>query len=237
MTYKTEFPKDVRKLEALVRARGFGGTLPERGRLAPPPAPSGIAALDAQLGGGLPRGAITEVVGPGSSGRTGLVLATVAQATRAGEAAAYVDAADCLDPRSAARAGAVLERLLWIRCGPGSAAPGGGPGDDAWQAANLVAAAGGFGVVALDIGGLRKHEAAAWQRKPWVRLQRAVEGTPAALVVLSARRLTGSAAGAVLELRREGAAWDGLLGGVAVRAEVRKGGARGPFGRAAWEVA
>jgi hypothetical protein len=69
-------------------------------------------------------------VGAASSGCTRLVLSVLAEATRAGEVAAYIDATDCLDPRSAAQAGIVLDRLLWVRCrgaGPGQEKIGDGP--------------------------------------------------------------------------------------------------------------
>src|SRR5579863_4728633 len=80
---------------------------------------SGIAALDA-LTGGLPRGCLTEICGPASSGRTTLLLAALAAATRRGEFCAVVDASDALDPYSAAEAGVELDRLLWVRCGENS---------------------------------------------------------------------------------------------------------------------
>src|SRR5580698_7493601 len=76
---------------------------------------SGIAAMDA-LTGGLPRGCLTEICGPASSGRTTLLLAALASATHRGEFCAVVDASDALDPHSAAAAGIELERLLWVRC-------------------------------------------------------------------------------------------------------------------------
>ena len=80
---------------------------------------SGIPALDA-LTGGLPRGCLTEICGPASSGRTTLLLAALAAATRRGEFCAVVDASDALDPHSAAAAGVDLDRLLWVRCGEDS---------------------------------------------------------------------------------------------------------------------
>src|ERR1700691_1899154 len=101
-------------------------------RLAVRPAPemvsSGIAMMDA-LTGGLPRGCLTEICGPASSGRTTLLLAALAAATRRGEFCVVVDASDALDPQSAAAAGGELDRLLWVRCGEGpppksSAKPG-----------------------------------------------------------------------------------------------------------------
>jgi hypothetical protein len=85
-------------------------------RPAPEMVSSGIPAIDA-LTGGLPRGCLTEVCGPASSGRTALLLAALAAATRRGEFCAVVDASDALDPQSVAAAGVDLERLLWVRCG------------------------------------------------------------------------------------------------------------------------
>ena len=88
-------------------------------RLAIRPAPemvsSGIPAIDT-LTGGLPRGCLTEICGPASSGRTTLLLAALSAATRRGEFCVVVDASDALDPQSAAAAGVELERVLWVRC-------------------------------------------------------------------------------------------------------------------------
>jgi RecA/RadA recombinase len=88
-------------------------------RPAPATVPSGIAQIDA-LTGGLPRGTLTEIFGPASSGRTSLVLTALAEATRRQEVCALVDAGDSLHPESAAAAGMDLQRLLWIRCGQDS---------------------------------------------------------------------------------------------------------------------
>jgi hypothetical protein len=85
-------------------------------RPAPEMVTSGIPALDT-LTGGLPRGCLTEICGPASSGRTGVMLAALASATRRGEYCAVIDAGDVLDPHSATAAGVDLDRLLWVRCG------------------------------------------------------------------------------------------------------------------------
>jgi recombination protein RecA len=85
-------------------------------RPAPEMLSSGIAAINA-LTGGWPRGCLTEIYGPASSGRTTLLLAALAAATRRSEFCVLVDASDALDPRSAADAGVDLDRLLWVRCG------------------------------------------------------------------------------------------------------------------------
>jgi hypothetical protein len=88
-------------------------------RPAPEMVSSGIPALDT-LTGGLPRGCLTEICGPASSGRTTLLLAALAAATRRGEFCALIDASDTLDPQSAAASGVELDRLLWVRCGESS---------------------------------------------------------------------------------------------------------------------
>ena len=85
-------------------------------RPAPEMVTSGIDALDA-LTGGLPRGCLSELCGPASSGRTSIMLAALAAATRRGEYCALIDANDTLDPQSIAAAGVDLDHLLWVRCG------------------------------------------------------------------------------------------------------------------------
>ena len=78
---------------------------------------TGIAQVDVLLGGGFPRGSLVELCGRGSSGRTSLYLALLAQATVQQQACALVDVSDSLDPISLAAAGVDLARLLWVRCG------------------------------------------------------------------------------------------------------------------------
>jgi len=151
--------------------------------------PCGFATLDALLGGGLPRGAISELAGPG--GRTSLALAILGAATRRGETVAWVDAANALDPRSARGAGVDAARLLWVR-------PEGERRERlALKAADLILDAGGFAFVVLDLteaetptaGGPRRtpsrrrrrgRDRSAW----WVRLARKVEGTPTVLLCI-----------------------------------------------------
>lgn len=82
-----------------------------------PVAATGIPAVDELLEGGLPLGAITEIVGPECSGRTSFALSFVAQMTQAEKVCAWIDVSDTLDPESAAAVGMDLSRLLWVRCG------------------------------------------------------------------------------------------------------------------------
>ena len=82
-----------------------------------PVAATGIRVIDELLEGGLPLGAITEVVGPECSGRTSLALSFLAQMTQAEKVCAWIDVSDTLDPESAAAMGVDLSRILWVRCG------------------------------------------------------------------------------------------------------------------------
>ena len=98
---------------------------PLRGEDRRRPLSTGIGELDALLDGGFPRGQLSEIHGPASSGRTGVLLALLARTTRAGALAALVDPLDRFDPGSAAAAGIDLSRLLWLRgprCTPEDAA-------------------------------------------------------------------------------------------------------------------
>jgi hypothetical protein len=84
-------------------------------RIAPSMISTGIASVDA-LAGGLPCGALTEICGPPSSGRTSLLLSTLASLTQQQHVCALVDVSDSFDPLSAATAGVDLRQLLWVRC-------------------------------------------------------------------------------------------------------------------------
>jgi len=170
---------------------------------------TGMADLDACLRGGVPRGHLSEIAGPCSSGRTTLLLALVAAATRRGEIAAIVDAFDTLDAGSVAAADVDSDRLLWVR---GDAAPA--PPlvdraiDRALKAVTLVLQAGGFGLVALD---LADAPPVALKRLPfttWLRLQRMVEGRETACVLVVPQPVARSAGGVTLTLGAT-AAWAG----------------------------
>jgi len=181
--------------------------------------PSGISDFDAELGG-IPRGAVTDIFGLASSGRTSLLLALMAQATAREEFCAVVDANDTFDPTSAAAAGVALERLLWIRTG--------GNAEHALKATDLLLQAGGFGVVAMDLGDIAPETARRISLASWYRLRRAVENTPTALVVVERTPLARACATLALECARRRVQWSGasgcsqILRGVTFAAERRK---------------
>lgn len=194
------------RAEAALRARKLDCTLtsalPAR-PLGDATAPTGIAPLDERLGGGLPRGQLSEIVGARSSGRTALVLRVLAAAARRGEIAALVDTFDQLDVASAAAAEIDLDRLLWIRgasvpC-PLTPAP---VIERAVKALNLVLQAGGFGVVAIDLAEAPAPALRAIPFTTWLRVQRTIEGSDTACVIVGPQPLGRSAGG--LTLRLEG---------------------------------
>src|SRR3989441_3035644 len=75
--------------------------------------PTGAITLDVALGvGGLPRGRVTEIYGPESSGKTTLALHVVAEAQRLGGIAAFIDAEHALDPIYARKLGVNIDELL-----------------------------------------------------------------------------------------------------------------------------
>jgi hypothetical protein len=79
--------------------------------------PTGVDSVDTLLDGGLPVGAVTEMIGAECSGRTALALSFVAQVTKAERVCAWIDVSNALSPESAAASGIDLNRLLWVRCG------------------------------------------------------------------------------------------------------------------------
>lgn len=184
----------LRALESQVESALAGRVLSPfsvRERHAPQPLPTGVRAIDA-LTGGLPRGALTEICGPASSGRTSLLLAVLAEVTGREEICALVDAGDAFDPQSAAAAGVRLQQLLWVRC---SAV------EQALKAADLLLQAGGFGLVAVDLGDVPPQTARRVPLTSWFRFRRAVENTPGVLLVLEQEPFAKSCASLVLRMQ------------------------------------
>ena len=195
-------------LESLLRARQLDRTLTTT---LPPveydAAACGVTALDVHLGGGFPRGQVSELVGRRSSGRTSLLHQMLAAATARGELVALVDALDMFDVESAATAGVDLERLLWIR-GLVVANPGmchdmnQRAMEQAVRALTLVLQAGNFGLVVFDV---IDAPIEALRRLPfttWLRLQRMVEGRETICVLVGHEPMARSAAGLTVHIRR-----------------------------------
>jgi recombination protein RecA len=165
--------------------------------------PAGIQEFDA-LTGGLPRGSITEIHGPLSSGRTSLLAAMLASASTRGECCALVDANNVFDPTSAAASGLHLPNLLWVRCG--------GNPENALKATDLLIQGGGFGLVAMDLANVPVEVARRVPLASWYRFRRAIENTPTVMVILEREHTLKSCASLTIGMRREGALWSGAPG-------------------------
>src|SRR5215469_1602994 len=183
-------------------------------RPAPETASTGLSQLDA-LTGGLPRGCLTEICGPDSSGRTSVLLSALAAATRREEVCTLIDANDSFHPQSAAAAGIHLERLLWIRCGANTQSSWAckpasleewerqrmeDPVEQALRAADLLLQSSGFGMVAIDLAGVPVKMVRRIPLTTWFRFRRTVENTPTILLVIGEQSCAQSCATLSLRL-------------------------------------
>src|SRR5262249_31779240 len=160
--------------------------------------------LDSPLGA-IPRGALTEISGPASSGRTSLLCSLLAAATANGEVCALIDVDNVFDPASASNAGVRLSQVLWVRCG--------GNVDHAIRAADLLAQAGGFGLVAIDLGNTPVKIVHRLPLAVWFRLRHAVQDTKTALISVAQRVHAHSCSELKIQLTRDRAIWRGKLPG------------------------
>jgi recombination protein RecA len=114
----------------------------DRGSMAIETVPTGALALDIALGaGGLPRGRVTEIFGPESSGKTTLALHVVAEAQRNGGICAFVDAEHALDPVYAKAIGVDVDELLISQ--PDT-------GEQALEITDMLVRSGALDVVVID---------------------------------------------------------------------------------------
>jgi hypothetical protein len=172
--------------------------------------PTGITSLDA-LTGGLPRGAISEIFGPPSSGRTSTMVSIFAEAIARDEVCALVDGNDAFDPKSAASAGVELNRLLWVRCHKL---------DQVLKSTDLLLQGGGFGRVVMDLTDLPLSHTRSIPLASWFRFQRTIEKTPTVLLVMSPESVVQSAAALVLRMEMRTAEWSTVLNGLNLNVEV-----------------
>jgi len=201
-------------LESLLRARKLDVTIAPFGPGGEPlspaldqarVAPTGVASLDAALGGGLRRGHLSDIAGTPSSGRTTLVVGALAAATSRGEAVALVDTCDTFDPASAGAHGVDLSHLLWVRPAP---APGGAVAS-AVKAFSLVLQAGGFGLAVFDLADAAPAALRGLPSTTWMRLARIVEGSDTVALLVGADRLARSAGGATIACETAVVEWRG----------------------------
>jgi hypothetical protein len=218
-------------LTTLLQARKLDGTLTRPLTTGIPVTSTGVEAFDQDFAG-WPRGHVSEVVGPASSGRTSVVMASLAAATARGGVVALVDVADRCDPASAAEAGVDLDRLLWVR-GPSMTwgAPHSTVGDLAvrrgLRAFDLIVRAGGFAIVVLDLSDVPERMVRALPASTWLRLAHVHEGRDTVGLLMGTVPMGRSAGGVSLSLQGTGE-WTGTsaqsrrLTGVAVRGQVAR---------------
>ena len=104
--------------------------------------PTGSLELDIALGvGGIPRGRVTEIFGPESSGKTTVALHVIAEAQKAGGAAAFIDAEHALDPVYASNLGVDIDNLLVSQ--PDT-------GEQALEIAEALVRSGAIDVIVID---------------------------------------------------------------------------------------
>lgn len=168
---------------------------------------TGRTAWDGFLGRGFEKGAVGEIVGQSSSGRTAIALELAARATRSrGDLVAWVDPLDRLSPHAVAAAGVVLGRFLWIRGGDPKRL--GRPLGDAVAATQALAASGLFDFVVLDFGDVPDRLLRALPLAWGQRLLRAFEDRETAGLVLARRRFVASPRGLAVHLKAQFARFD-----------------------------
>jgi recombination protein RecA len=195
---------------ASLRAQ-LGSALINVGERVPTTLPTGISKLDV-LTGGLPRGAITEVYGPPSTGRTSIAFAILAAATAQEEVCALMDGRDAFNPASAASAGIDLRQLLWIRCHDV---------DQVLRSTDLLLQGGGFGLAIMDFSDLPVNALRKIPLAVWFRFQRVIEKSPTVLLLIGNESIAKSAASLVLQTGDSHVDWRGnLLAGNELSIEI-----------------
>src|SRR3954462_5573573 len=144
---------------------------------------TGLPVLDEPIGGGLPHGAIIELISPGTSaGSASLIHALVHCAYRDNYFLALIDGRDSFGPCGLDNAW--LQDLLWARCSKAS---------DAVKAADLLLRDGNFSLVIVDLVLNAPEELRKISQTNWYRLQRLVEVQPTACLVLTRYEMVSSA--------------------------------------------
>ena len=217
----------IQHLESLLQAKHLAETLPRP--VSPPDdaASTGVPALDAALGTGWPRGEVSEILGSRSTGRTSMLVATLAAATGRGEIVALVDPFDQFDPLTAAAAGLDLDRVLWVRGASLIGGTGAAAGARSYRAdertsfrshpfararmideavsrgirsVDLIVRAGGFGVAALDLADVPLRVLSALPFTTWLRLAHANEGRRTVCLLVADGPTGRSARGVSIQL-------------------------------------
>lgn len=147
---------------------------------------TGLSFLDQVIGGGLPKGAITELISAQiSAGSASLIHALLQAAHRNRYFLALIDGRDSFDPSASGRPGnGCLSYLLWVRCTKAL---------EAIKAADLLFRDGNFPLVIVDLVLNAPQELRKIPQTSWYRLQRLVESAPTACLVLTRLGIVSSA--------------------------------------------
>jgi hypothetical protein len=144
---------------------------------------TGLSCVDEPIGGGLPRGAITELISPGKNvGSASLIRALVHCALRDNYFLALIDGRDSFDPGGLDNAS--LQHLFWVRCNKTS---------QVVKAADLLLRDGNFPLVIVDLVLNAVEELDKIPQTNWYRLQRLAEIVPTACLVLTRYEMVSSA--------------------------------------------
>jgi hypothetical protein len=147
---------------------------------------TGLSFLDQTIGGGLPKGAITELISAQiSAGSASLIHALLEAAHRNRYFVALIDGRDSFDPSTSGGLGnACLHHLLWVRCTKTL---------DAIKAADLLLRDGNFPLVIVDLVLNPPAELSKIPQTSWYRLQRLVESAPTACLIMTRQGMVSSA--------------------------------------------
>ena len=171
---------------------------------------TGLSFLDQAIGGGLPKGAITELISPRISAGSASLIHMLLQADSAGwpqprmlsgladetpggltdkisvlRPVALIDGRDSFDPSASGGLGkACLHHLLWVRCSKAL---------DAIKAADLLLRDGNFALVIVDLVLNPPADLSKIPQTSWYRLQRLVESAPTACLVMTRQGMVSSA--------------------------------------------
>lgn len=144
---------------------------------------TGVSFFDQATGGGLPKGALTELISSNeSAGSASLIYALLQTAHREQYFLALVDGQDSFDPQPVGNA--LLQNLLWMRCRKAA---------EAIKAADLLLRDGNFPLVIVDLVLNGRDELRKIPQTNWYRLQRLVETAPTACLVLTRQSMIASA--------------------------------------------
>jgi len=145
--------------------------------------PTTLSQIDLPLRGGLPKGALTEIVaGPEARGSATLIKALMQQCANTSQISALIDGADSLETGQMDES--VLSRLLWIRCHTA---------EEAIKAADLVLRDGNLSFVLLDLKLNPEKQLRRIPPRTWYRFQRLVEQTSAVLIIMTPRIMVSGA--------------------------------------------